>query len=188
MTERGLGQLRLGQEEGEGDPAPKQGGQQGLAVVGGEGGTALRLGGRDLGTKGSQRPPSYCCGSSHPSCQREGSAHLGQVWLVANAKRLSADLHLSFAYISIRPTDWLLESPLPYPCLQARDLLGGKKPRWVLPDGGRRLTHKPGLGGIGCSLRMGPSGFPTGTNNSPQVSPDTRKVLTGHSIYERAKW
>lgn len=86
-----------------------------------------RLGGRDLGTNCSQRPASYCYSSSHPSCQREGSAHLGQVGLVANAKRLSADLHLSFAYISIRPTDWLFESPLPNPCLLARDLPGGKK-------------------------------------------------------------
>lgn len=69
----------------------------------------------------SQKPVSCCNWSPHPSCQREGSAHLGQVELVADAKRLSANLHLSFAYISIGLTDWLFESP-PIPlnplCLQ----------------------------------------------------------------------
>lgn len=54
--------------------------------------------------------------------------------LVADAKRLSADLHLSFAYISIGPTDWLFESlprlvisKPPKPCLFAMALPGKKK-------------------------------------------------------------
>lgn len=46
--------------------------------------------------------------------------------LAADAKRLSADLHLSFAYISIGPTDWFFENPqclptpgpLQWPCLE----------------------------------------------------------------------
>lgn len=54
--------------------------------------------------------------------------------LVADAKRLSADLHLSFAYISIGPTDWLFESlprlvisKPPKRCLFAVALPGKKK-------------------------------------------------------------
>lgn len=90
---------------------------------------APRLAGRDLGTSCSQRPASFRRWSSHPSCEREGSAHLGQVGLAADAKRLSADLHLSFAYISIRPTDWLFESPPPQPLPACRGPCLGKEAR-----------------------------------------------------------
>ena len=102
-----------------GTPTPKQGSQLGLAVVRGRGrGDGPQASRREPQTS-SQRPASCCHWSSHPSCQREGSTHLGQVELVADAKRLSADLHLSFAYISTGPTDWLFESPHPSQPLSA---------------------------------------------------------------------
>lgn len=108
-----------------------------------------------------QRPASCWDCSSHLSYQREESAHLEQVRLAADAKRLNADLHLSFAYISIGPTDWFFESPqsLPVPACLQWPCLEKKNHDWTSLDRGLRLAHRPGLAETGCSLRNRPLGI-----------------------------
>lgn len=77
-----------------------------------------------------QRPQTSS--RSRPSCQR-GEVTTSGRWsgLVTDAKRLGADLHLSFACISIGSPDWLSESLATPACLQWLYL---EKPRRVLLD------------------------------------------------------
>ena len=91
---------------------------------------------------------------AHPSCQREGSAHLGQVELVADAKRLWADLHLSFAYMSIGPTDWLFESS-PNPC-QLAVVSPGEKLRMGSASPRTEAKYPTGLAWVGLGAHWDP--------------------------------